>query len=405
MRRPLALKLYLALNSGQSSRDPQWTPSTDGDYKHIPVVWFHCEQAQDLSIVQALALRLLETRDDIKVVITTADIGEAGVQSPLALEVVPSENHRDVQAFLDHWSPDVGLWYGSNLRPALLDAAFDRDLSMVLIDGADTVALAPVCKSSRGVRRALLRQFDRILATSQDAQSFLKKLSAPTENVVKTDPVQIAPPALECDDALLQTWAEHLTNRPIWLAANTDPDDEAPLVLAHRRVLRPHHRLLLILAPRDLSRGAQLAQSLTSTGWKVAVQSFGEIPEDDTQIFVADCDGFLPIWYRLAPARFLGGTLGNAPATDPFDAANLGSALLHGPNTAPYAAHYQRFSDKGAARSVRTPDQIVTAVDDLLAPQRVAAMAHRAWDIITHGAEATDYVIELVETQLDEKGY
>jgi 3-deoxy-D-manno-octulosonic-acid transferase len=123
MRRPLALKLYLALNSGQSSRDPQWTPSTDGDYKHIPVVWFHCEQAQDLSIVQALALRLLETRDDIKVVITTADIGEAGVQSPLALEVVPSENHRDVQAFLDHWSPDVGLWYGSNLRPALLDAA------------------------------------------------------------------------------------------------------------------------------------------------------------------------------------------------------------------------------------------------------------------------------------------
>ena len=408
MRRPLALKLYLALNGAQTSRDAQWQSrykkrKDDGS----PVVWVHCEQRKNMSVCEALALRMLAQREDFTIVMTVGKDGDLPQIDGTLLhyDQCPSENMRDVQAFLEHWRPNIGLWYQSDLRPLLLDTVFGRDVPMVLVDGSDDIALAPHLKTSRGVRRGLLRQFASIFATSPSAVALLRKLSAPTEGVVDSQPIQISPPALECDEEALQRWSEILTTRPIWLAAQTDEDDEAPLILAHRQILRAHHRLLLTISPRDSSRGLTMAKSLIATGWNVAIQSQGEQPDDATQVLIADVPDTLPMWYRLAPVSFLGGTFSPAPATNPLEAASLGSAVLHGPRTTPYESHYRHFLDAGAARDVRTPDQLAMAVNDLLAPQRVAAMAHRAWDIITQGAEATDHVIDLVETQLDEMGY
>jgi len=407
MSRPLALKLYFALNGGHVPTGEAWASSHDAPEEDAPVVWAHCEHQKDMHLVTAFMLRLVSERDDIVAVITTGQGCDSALfrHPDLFFDEAPFENSADVNTFLSHWAPKIGLWYKSDLRPMLLDTAYERGLPMLLVDASDDMSLAPMCKASRGVRRALLRRFERIYAVSSIAVASLKKLTTPKSNVVEKGPIQISPPALECDDTDVQYWAEHLTNRPLVLGANTDEDDEAPMILAHRQILRAHHRLLLVIAPRNLDRGREIAKSLMTTGWSVAMQSLGEMPEDTTQIFIADTPNALPLWFRLAPISVLGGTFGSMPASDPLEPAGLGSALLHGPNTKPYQAHYKQFLDAGAARDVRTPDQLAVAVNDLLAPQRVAAMAHRAWDIITIGAEATDTIIDHVETRLDELGY
>jgi 3-deoxy-D-manno-octulosonic-acid transferase len=62
----------------------------------------------------------------------------------------------------------------------------------------------------------------------------------------------------------------------------------------------------------------------------------------------------------------------------------------------------QRFLAAGAARTVGSAEALGAAVADLLAPDRTAEMARRAWEITSAGSELTDHVIELVFQSLDE---
>ena len=56
----------------------------------------------------------------------------------------------------------------------------------------------------------------------------------------------------------------------------------------------------------------------------------------------------------------------------------------------------------GAARIISDDLSLGNAVSRLIAPDQAASMAMAAWDVITVGAAATDRVIELVNTALDQ---
>jgi 3-deoxy-D-manno-octulosonic-acid transferase len=119
---------------------------------------------------------------------------------------------------------------------------------------------------------------------------------------------------------------------------------------------------------------------------------------------VADVPGEEGLWYRLASVTYIGGTLGGPVASvDPFAAAALGSVVLHGRVHAPHTAHFTALMDAGASRQVRDVRGLGRAVEDLLAPDRAAELAHRAWAVVSQGAEATDHVADAVGRILDQR--
>lgn len=170
---------------------------------------------------------------------------------------------------------------------------------------------------------------------------------------------------------------------------------------AHRQASRRAHRLLLILVPALASDAPEMAMRLRDDGFVVACRSEGDEPDEATQIYLADGTAEMGLWYRLAPFSFMGGTLEGAGGRHPFEPAGLGSAVLHGPNTAGHAPFYQRLASAGASRAVRSAADLGNAVEVLLAPDKAAAMAHAAWDVTSSGAEVTNRVVELIRARLD----
>ena len=128
------------------------------------------------------------------------------------------------------------------------------------------------------------------------------------------------------------------------------------------------------------------------------------MPDENTQVFVAENPGELGLWYRLAPLSFLGGSLvpGHG-GHDPFEAATLGSAILTGPTSGGIGA-YTRLVEAGAARIVRDTDSLAAAVSNLIAPDQAAAMAHAGWDVISAGAALADAVVAELGDLLDKRG-
>jgi 3-deoxy-D-manno-octulosonic-acid transferase len=109
----------------------------------------------------------------------------------------------------------------------------------------------------------------------------------------------------------------------------------------------------------------------------------------------------LGLWYRVAPISLVGGSLQPIGGHNPFEPAALGSAILHGPYVTNFVDIYQRLSEAGAARLVTGPDTLSEAVHELMNPDKAAAMAHAAWEVVSQGAEVTDRALDAIFDRLD----
>lgn len=378
-------------------------PRPDG-----PLIWLHAAEPEQEGALASLARRIGEDHPEATFLIT-ADPQADAPQSP-AVELppnaiphlVPLESSGPVAAFLDHWRPDVALWAGARLRPALLHETARRDIPLWMI-GAERPPPEPgAWRRFPGLTASVLRGFTGILATDEGAARALVEAGARKARTLIVGPFEEEPVTPPCNLRERDMLGALLQARPVWFAVGIPEAEEAAVLAAHRAASRTAHRLLLILAPADPARGPGLAAKFAMAGLSVALRSVDGEPDRATEVMVADGEGELGLWYRLAPITFMGGTLlaAQGGGRTPLEPAALGSAILHGGETGPHASTYRRFHDAGAAREVGNAASLGRALAELLSPDKAASLAHAAWSVSTGGAEVSERVRGIVSDAL-----
>ena len=314
----------------------------------------------------------------------------------------PLDKPEAVAAFFDHWRPDLGIWTEGTLRPVLLHAAASRGLPMILVDG-----VAPKLPAGRWWMRILPRMalpFRHILVRTPEAQRAFQRANYRPDLIRVTGSLEEPSHTLPGNEAERAALSKRFGTRPIWLAVGLPEVEDVAVLHAHLNAMRMTHRLLLIIVPEMPARGHIMAEQITRDfGLEVALRSRDEEPDEDVQVYIADTEGELGLWYRLAPITWIGGTLeGAGPSRHPFEAAALGSAILHGLRTAPEAQAFEKLRTSGASRVVPASEDLGDAVADLLAADRCARLAQKAWEVASDGVEATDHVVALCTEILDE---
>ena len=134
----------------------------------------------------------------------------------------------------------------------------------------------------------------------------------------------------------------------------------------------------------------------------VALRSAAEELTDSTQVYLVDTEEELGLWYRIAPVSYIGGTLAGSGSSDPFEAITLGSAVVYGPQVAPFQKNANRLNAAGGAVLLRNSDDLGLAVENLLSADKAAAQAHVAWDVATQGANVTNRIAAYIQLRLEE---
>ncbi len=359
----------------------------------------------DASAAPAIAQELSRARGEtIRALVTTVENGPLipAVAERVIHQLAPGETTGSVSRFMDYWHPDVGIVLGVPDRPNLIHAARDRGIPLFL---------AAPNRGSLGIHRrlsylsaSLLGQFDMCLAASAADAAVLQRHFDDGIKIAVTGPLSDTTFALPCSETERDATAAILKGRPVWLAADISDREVDALDAAQRWALRSSHRLLLVVVPRDLSLGPAIAAALHSRGWQVGLRSAGDDPVEAVQVFVADTPEELGLWYRLAPISFVGGTLfDTGQQSDPYAAAALGSAVLHGPYTGENKSRFERLAAGGASVAVTDADSLGKAVQSLLAPDRAAMLAEAGWRVTTESAHVVEKLTELIGLALDER--
>ena len=68
------------------------------------------------------------------------------------------------------------------------------------------------------------------------------------------------------------------------------------------------------------------------------------------------------LWYRLCPVSVIGGSFGDTGGHNPWEAASLGSAILHGPRTANFGDDYAALALAEAAQDISSAGALNAAL-------------------------------------------
>lgn len=361
------------------------------------LAWLHAVGLGEVLALRGLIAEMADRAPDLSFLVTStarsSALATARNLPPRTIhQFLPLDLPGPRRRFLDHWRPDLSVWAEQDLWPGLVADTAARGIPLALVN-ARMNADAYRCRArARGLYAPLLRAFDLIAAQDEGTARHLEALGAPAP-VPVTGSLKPAAPPLADDPAARTEVQAVLGSRPVWLAASTHAEDETVALTAHRGIADSAPEVLLLLVPRQPARGPEIAEAARAAGLAAALRSEGALPGPETQVYIADTIGELGLWYRLAPAALIGGSFGPVNGHNPWEPARLGCAILHGPNTANFAADYAALHAAGAARLVRAAPDIAAA----LADPGLARMAETAGALAdTHAEGARDLARDLV---------
>lgn len=139
-------------------------------------------------------------------------------------------------------------------------------------------------------------------------------------------------------------------------------------VNVHDALKTRHEGLLSIILPRHPKRGEEISAVIDKGGFSRAIRSKCQPITPDTAFYVADTLGEPGLFYRLCPVVFLGNSMVSIPGGghNPVEPAQLGCAIVYGPNMWNFAEIEKDLRIAGGAVMVRDEKNLQKDLDALL---------------------------------------
>jgi 3-deoxy-D-manno-octulosonic-acid transferase len=367
-----------------------------------PLVWVHCASVGELLAVVPLIERIREKAFTVLCTsgtVTSAKLAEQRLPRGSIHQFVVLDTPRFVRRFLDHWRPDLALFVESDLWPNLILATARRRIPLILVNGRLSESSFARWRRLPGTISALLRCFDLCLAQSTAHAERYRDLGAP--RVTITGNLKLDVPEPPADPAKLDALKAAVASRPVIAGASTHAGEETMLIEAHRRLRGSFPRLLTIIAPRHPDRGPGVIEIARAADLKARLRSRGELPDADTDIYIADTLGELGLIYRVAPIVFVGGSLASHGGQNPIEPIKLGAAILHGPHVWNFAEIYGALDKARGAEQVADVGKLAVRVGAWLKDgNERAAMAAAAKDMVLTLGGALERTLVALEPYL-----
>lgn len=361
------------------------------------LAWIHAASVGESLSMLPLVERLLADYPDAHVLVTTGTVTSARLMADRLPDrafhqYVPVDRPRWVADFLDHWKPDAAIWAESEYWPNLLVETGARDIPAVLVNARMSEKSFKNWRRMRSLIGRILGVFDVCLAQNAAEADRLKALGARDVRVVGN--LKYASSPLPVDADALKAFTGALGNRPCWQIASTHAGEDEQAISVHAALRDRFRGLLTVIVPRHPERGAEIAALCKEAGLTARQRSNGDLPDGDTEIYIADTMGETGLFYRAVPLVCIGGSLVSWGGHNPIEPAQLGCCILYGPHMHNFATISRDFEDDDAVVPVAGLSELQDRLAGFLAePDRMQGYAKAAEGVTAARAGVLDDIM------------
>jgi len=343
------------------------------------LVWCHAASVGESLSVLSLIEAIIKNFPEWKVLLTTGTVSSAKLLSKrlpngAIHQYVPVDKTSYVARFLDHWRPDLALCVESELWPNMLSELKRRNIPAALLNGRMSEKTFGRWNLAGGMAREIMKTFSLVLAQTGEEGDRFSALGA--SNVHCIGNLKFAAAPLPCDELELDRLRLQAGTRPVWLMASTHQGEEETALSVHAHLRAQWPDLLTIIVPRHPERGESIMKLIGRVGLRGVLRSRQKNIQQQTEIYLVDTMGELGLFYRLASVVCVGGTF-TWKGHNPIEPAQLGCAVLFGPDMTNFASIAEEMLASRAAFQVHSANELAVRLEQLLsAPEDMFALAN-----------------------------
>jgi 3-deoxy-D-manno-octulosonic-acid transferase len=269
----------------------------------------------------------------------------------LPSSLLPFDHPWCVEAALRRARPRLSVLIETELWPGWIAASRRHGLPVVIASGRLSDRSFP---RYRRIRRLVAPTLRRLVAvgarTETDAERFVA-LGVPEARVRVTGDLKLDPPSDR--PALAIDLIRAVADVPVVVGGSTHAGEEQALLAAFEGLEKAGHGCMLVLAPRQLERVAEIERLCRSRGRRVYRRSLlaGRhlVPGE---VLILDTLGELAALYATASISFVGGTLVPVGGHNLVEPVHAGCPVLFGPRFENVRKVVEILEVSGAGRCV-----------------------------------------------------
>jgi len=371
-------------------------------------VWIHAVSVGEVQAIEPLVKHLQQHWPALSLTITTSTpTGSERVRLLFGQDVFhvyyPYDLPAAVRCFLDRIQPRLLVMVETEIWPNMLRLCRERQVPTLLANGRLSARSARRYGYLRKFSRRVFGMIDGVAAQSEaDARRFID-LGVPRERVRVTGSIKfdmrIPARVQEQTQVVRRVWGD----RPVWVAASTHEGEEELVLAAHRKILAQIPSALLVLVPRHPERFERVAMLVQRLGFSLLRRSSERACDQQTQVFLGDTMGELPVFLGVADVAFIGGSLVKVGGHNMLEAAAQGVPVLFGPHVFNFSAIARLLRDQGAGILVQDieelSEQVAAWLQDASERSRVGEHGRQA---VEQNRGALQHLVNMVDGFLQE---
>ncbi|ART82338.1 3-deoxy-D-manno-octulosonic acid transferase [Oceanisphaera profunda] len=365
-------------------------------------IWLHAVSVGEIIAATPLIKAIKAEQPDLPILVTTttrtgADLAEK-LGDLIEHRYAPLDFPWAVALFLRRMQPRALLIMETELWPNWLHACAKRQLPVMVLNARLSARSANRYKRFHAIFRLLSKNIHHIACQyPADAQRF-SDLGVANDKLSVTGSIKF-----DIDySAKVRQQGQQLRQqlgceRPIWIAASTHEGEDEQILAAHKQLLTKLPNALLVLVPRHPQRFAQVAELVRQQSLTLVRRTQTTLVID-SQVYLGDTMGELPIMLAAADITFVGGSLIPRGGHNLLEPAALAKPVLTGPSIFNFTDIYQKLLEQNALITVSDTtvlaDILITLFTDK--PRRLQ-LGNSALDVVNENKGAINKTLQCMQ--------
>ena len=382
-------------------QDPARWRERLGDYPQpLPAqpLWIHAASVGEAKAAALLIQALREQGETGPYLVTTTtrtggDTIRAELGEGITHRYAPLDSPGVVRRALQRLQPRLLIVMEVEIWPTLWEACAARQIPIVLANARlSESSLRRYQNRLPQLWRDTLNSARLILAQSAAIAERYCALGVDEERISVSGNLKYSlkaePAVLSQGQALRQLVG---SDRPVWLAASTHPDEEEIALAVQRMLLDAHPDLLLVLVPRHPQRFAAVAEICAASGLATQRRSTDPVAPvaPTTQLYLGDSLGELLGWYAAVDLCWVAGSLTDVGGHNVLEPAIYGCPMVLGRDMRNFEEITAALLQRGGALQVEDATGLQASLRRLLADAGLRSdLGQRARTLVAAYAEA-----------------
>lgn len=296
-------------------------------------LWLHAASLGESVAAFTLIDALIRIKPEIKIVISTGTItGGNYVKKNLSKNCyhiyLPVDNILFIQKFFRAWRPKLGIFFESELWPALLNETKNH-CPVLLINARFSDQSFNNWQKYNFLFKKIIKCYSRIF--TQSDHDLEKYLSLGVLNAKSIGNIKFSNKKLEIDDVKYRLLKEQLKHKKTILFASSHIEDENVFLPIIKDIRNYYTNSFIVIIPRHPHRSKEILKACQKLSIKASISSNNDNLDLELEAYIIDDFGQNGLFYKLSYISFIGGSFAQGGHSI-LEPAHFSNVIIFGPD-------------------------------------------------------------------------